>query len=299
VVVDTTRARQLGIGQHRRKNDRIDAEVLATCLEKGLIPEAHVLSQSRQELRLLLGARRALVEARAQAITTIKGLIRARGIRIIGGNAPSFARVVRTTAVDEFTRALVDPMVRALDEFNDQIAVYDEKLEELSARDPVIAMLKTAPGVGVVVAAAFASVVDGAERFDTAHHLESYLGLVPSENTSGHRRIGKITKHGNTYLRAMLVQSALSILRLKKPDPLREWGRAVMARRGMKVAAVALARRLAGVLWAMWRDGTAYEVARVGQASAQGIRDHAQRLEYQAAAVARAARKRLCSSLRS
>ena len=106
VVVDTTRARQLGIGQHRRKNDRIDAEVLATSLEKGLIPEAHVLSESRQELRLYLGARRALVEGRAQSIGTIRGLMRARGVRIIGGNAPSFARIVRGTALDEFTRAV-------------------------------------------------------------------------------------------------------------------------------------------------------------------------------------------------
>lgn len=299
VVVDTTRARQLGIGQHRRKNDRIDAEVLATSLEKGLIPEAHVLSESRQELRLFLGGRRALVEARAEAITTIKGLVRARGIRIVGGHAPSFARIVRETALDEFTRELVQPLVRSLDELNDQIAEYDQKLAALSARDPVTGMLKTAPGVGIVVAAAFVSVVDDPHRFKTAHQLESYLGLVPSEKTSGHRRLGAITKHGNSYLRAMLVQSALSILRLKKPDPLQEWGRAVLARRGMKIAAVALARRLAGVLWAMWRNGTVYEAARVGSASADGVREHAQSLELRASAIARASRKRLLSSLHS
>ena len=136
-----------------------------------------------------------------------------------------------------------------------------------------------------------------AMRFESAHQLESYLGLVPSENTSGHRRIGSITKHGNTYLRALLVQSALSILRLKKPDPLQEWGRAVSTRRGTRIAAIALARRLAGILWAMRRKGTVYEAARVGRASAEGVRDHAQSLEFQAARIARASRKRLASSL--
>ncbi len=246
---------------------------------------------------MFLGARRALVEARAQAIMTTRGFIRARGIRIVGGHAPSFARIVRGMALDEFTRELVDPLVHTMDELNDQIAECDRKVETLCAREPTIAMLKTAPGVGTVVAAAFVSVVDDAHRFQSAHQLESYLGLAPSENTSGQRRIGAITKHGNAYMRSLLVQSALSILRLKKADPLKEWGRAVMARRGLKVAVVALARRLAGVLWAMWRNGTVYEPARVGRASAEGVRDHAQSLEFQAAAIARASRKRLFSSL--
>ncbi len=298
VIVDTTRARQLGIGQHHRKTDRIDAELLARSLEKGLIPAAHVLSEARQELRLHLSVRRSLIEARANEITTIKGLIRARmGIRFRIGRPGAFTSVVAKACLDEPTRALIDPLVRSLADLNDQIAVCDAKLEELSAREPVIARLKTAPGVAAVLAAAFVAVVDDAQRFDHPHKLESYLGLVPSENTSGRRRLGAITKHGNTYLRALLVQGAWSILRLKRSDPLREWGHAVMARRGGKIAAVALARRLAGILWAMWRDGTVYEPARVGTMSASGIRDHAQSLAYQAACIARASRKRPWSTL--
>ncbi len=298
VVVDTTRVRQLGIGQHHRKTDRIDAELLARSLEKGLIPEAHMLSESRQELRFHLSARRSLIEARANQITTIKGLVRATtGIRFRDGRAGSFAGAVRKTPLDEATRTLIEPLVRSLEASNEQIAVCDAKLEALSAREPVIAKLKTVPGVAAILAAAFVSVVDDAQRFENPHKLESYLGLVPSENTSGRRRLGAITKQGNCYLRALLVQGAWSILRLKRPDPLREWGRAVKARRGGKVASVALARRLAGILWALWRDGTVYEPARVGTMSAAGIRDHAQSLAYQAACIARASRKRPWSTL--
>jgi transposase len=242
--------------------------------------------------------RRSLVEARAQGITTIRGLVRASiGVRLRGGHPASFVEGVRRAALGEETRELVDPLVHSLDTLNQQIATCDAKLEELSTREPVIGRLKTAPGVGAILAAAFVSVVDEAARFSDAHRLESYLGLVPSENTSGKRRLGSISKHGNTYLRALLVQAAWSILRMKKPDPLREWGRAVMARRGGCVATVALARRLAGVLWAMWRDGTVYEPARVGPASARGVRKHAQSLEYQASRIALASRKRPQSTL--
>ena len=82
VVVDTTRSRQLGIGQHRRKTDRIDAEVLARALERGGIPVAHVLSPARRELRRVLGVRRALVGTRAQSVTTLRGLVREQGARV-------------------------------------------------------------------------------------------------------------------------------------------------------------------------------------------------------------------------
>jgi len=79
LMVDTTRCRQLGIGQHRRKTDRIDAEVLARAVERGMIPLAHVLSPARQQLRMQLGVRRALVKTRAGYVASIRSLARAHG----------------------------------------------------------------------------------------------------------------------------------------------------------------------------------------------------------------------------
>jgi transposase len=126
--------------------------------------------------------------------------------------------------------------------------------------------ITTAPSVGLVVAAAFVSVVDEARRFEGPHQLESYLGLVPREtSTGGKRKLGSITKQGNPYMRQLLVQSASGILRVgDADDPLRRWGRELAARRGRKIAVVALARGLAGILWAMWRKGTVYDTARLG-----------------------------------
>ena len=103
--------------------------------------------------------------------------------------------------------------------------------------------------------------IDDTQRFRRAHEVEAYLGLVLKELSSGEsQRRGRITKPGNTRMRWVLVQAAVSILRLRDPRTaaLRRWATGIAARRGKKIAVVALARRLAGLLYAMLRDGTTY-----------------------------------------
>jgi hypothetical protein len=140
--------------------------------------------------------------------------------------------------------------------------------------------------VGAVVAASFISVVDEAKRFRHAHQVESYIGLVPGESSSGSkRRLGAITKEGNSYLRSLLVQAAWNIRRKKGDDPLKSWAAKVAERRGKKVAVVALARRLVGVLWAMWRDGTDYDPRELAHEGARGLRKAAREIEQQADAL--------------
>jgi len=266
VLVDTTRTKQIGIRYHGRKTDRIDAELLARAVEQGGIPVAHVLSPARRELRDVLGVRRALVETRAQYITTIRGLARSRGERLGSCAADDFLAKLAKTELCAETRRTIEPLASALQRVAVELARTNARLEQLGRKEPIIEKLTTAPSVGMIVAAAFVSVVDEAHRFQGAHQLESYLGLVPREaSTGGKRKLGSITKQGNSYMRQLLVQSASSILRVgDTQDPLRQWGRAIVARRGRKIAVVALARRLAGILWAMWRKGSVYEPARLG-----------------------------------
>jgi transposase len=293
VMVDTTRTKKLGIGRHGRKTDRIDAEKLARALEAGLIPEAHMLSPHRQELRFHLSVRRALVETRAQYVSEIREIVRARGQRIATCDTPAFVAKVKAATLDEATRALIAPLVTLLEQLAPQIGLAECKLERLSSEEPALQNLMTAPGVALIVGAAFVSVIDDARRFRSAHELESYLGLVPSEDSSGGRqRLGAISKAGNTHLRALLVQAAWSLLRLSADsDPLVRWAQMVAQRRGKRIAVVALARRLAGILWALWRDDTVYDPARVGRASAEGLAAQAQGVEFRAAAMKRAAQK--------
>lgn len=293
VLVDTTRSRQLGIGQHGRKTDRIDAETLARALETGRIPVAHVLSPKRRELRRVLGVRRTLVEARAQLVTTVRGLVREQGGKIPSCNTEHFVSKVREQRLALEMVQLIEPLLVLVEGINTQLANTEEQLAVLCAREPIIGVLTTTPGVGTVVAATFMSVVDEAKRFQGAHQVESYLGLVPSEDSSGgKRRLGAISKKGNSYLRALLVQAAWVILRNgDKSDPLYLWATKLVERRGKRIAVVGLARRLVGVLWAIWRDGTVYDAKHLAQQGARGLRGAVQSLEQQTAALAKAAKK--------
>ncbi len=291
LVVDTTRVKQLGVGHHNRKTDRIDAEVLARAVEKGSVPLAHVLSPHRQALRMQLGVRRGLVETRANHVTMVRGLARAYGVRLPSCAVEDFARQVEGVALGEELRQLVAPLLEVIRLLDPQIMRMDGKLETLCAAEPVVLRLCTAPGVGLIVAAAFVSVIDEAKRFRHAHQVEAYLGLVPSEHTSVHRRVGSITKQGNSYLRALLIQGAWCILRSRGQDPLALWARAIAQRRGKRIAVVALARRLVGVLWAMWRDNTVYDPERLAHAAVCGLKQQVQTLEQQRRALERAARK--------
>ena len=248
VMLDTTRVRQLGIGQHKRKNDRIDAEVIARALGLGRIPMAQVLSPHRRELRLQLSVRRALVETRAQYATTIRGLVRAGGKRLPPCNPENLPLKLDEESLNPTTRLMTEPLVKLLQELTPQIKLVEAKLEQLCEHEPVIAQFQTVPGVALIVAAAFVSVIDDAKRFTDAHQVEAYLGLAPSEHTSGKRKLGAITKQGNSSMRALLIQSAHCIFRLRADDPLKRWGENVEQRRGLKIAVVAVARRLVGIL---------------------------------------------------
>lgn len=114
------------------------------------------------------------------------------------------------------------------------------------------------------MAASFAVVIDNVERFETAKQVRMYLGLVPSENSSGERQQGgRLTLTGNRRLRYLLVEASWSLLRSKKAEraKLQKRTQAIAGRRGKQIAVVALARKLAGIVYAMWRDGTEFGTA--------------------------------------
>jgi len=120
-----------------------------------------------------------------------------------------------------------------------------------------VTRLRSMPSIGPVTALAFVAALDDVTRFQSAHQVQAYLGLVPSEYSSGDRRLrGRITKRGDAWMRWLLVETAWRILRSPNPDlaGLRVWAQQIAERRGKRIATVALARRVASILYAMWRD---------------------------------------------
>ena len=294
LLVDTTRIKQTGVGQHGRKNDRLDAEALARAVEQGRVPLAHVLSPARREIRKKLQVRATLLKCASELIIQIRGMAREQGERIAKCESNHFVAQVQRAALSESTRALVAPLLSALTAVQQQFATIDQEIEALYQKEPVVERLMTAPGVGLIVALAFVSVIDEAKRFHSAHQVESYLGLVPRESSSGGRdkqRLGAITKQGNSMMRALLVQAAWAVLRQNGDDPLKRWAQHVAKRRPKNVAVIALARRLAGLLWAIWRDGSVYEPTLLSQAMSRGQRLKALDAERTASALERAAIK--------
>jgi len=274
VVIDTTRARSIGIGLGRRKTDRRDAEALARALYAGVAPRAHVLSTQAQRLRDVLQARQQLVSHRVQIITMLRGQMQATGTQLPSCSTQSFGHMLRASDIPQVQLPHVQSLLKTLGELDVQIQMLEYQLTNLARQHEAFERLCTVPGVKLIVTLTFIATIDDPYRFGNAHQVQAFLGLVPSEHsTGGRRRTGGITRCGNALARRMLVQAALVMLRSKvaQDDPLVVWAKQIEKRRGHKKAAVALARRLAGVLWAMWIDGTEYDPKGLARESFQGM----------------------------
>jgi transposase len=164
--------------------------------------------------------------------------------------------------VPEPMAAAIEPLVELLGPLEEQLAAVDKSLRERAEGEPVVRRLCGVVGIGPVTAAAYVAAIDDPHRFSEAGEVASYVGLVPRERSSGEQqRRGRITKAGNSRVRSLLVEAGWTVLRGRSPAMarLREWAERIAARRSKQVAAVALARRLARILYAMWRDGVDYK----------------------------------------
>jgi transposase len=266
VMIDTTRSKQMGVGQHKRKNDKLDAKTNAICLERGFIARAHILSEPRQQLRMYLRVRAQLVQTRAKFIAMTRRLLAEEGLSMKRQDAEHFDKALSAVPLTESLRLILHPLREQLRLLTVQIATLDKQIQQLADKESAVERLMTVPGICTLAACAFVSVIDQPERFKHAHQVESYLGLVPSEHsTGGKTRLGGINKAGNSYLRKLLVQSAWVTMRSKQDDPLTAWARSLSERRKKRIAVVAVARRLAGILWAMWKKKTVYDPPSVGR----------------------------------
>jgi transposase len=175
----------------------------------------------------------------------------------------------------EHLRVAAGPLLEVLRVLDEQISRADEKLDEVARSEPLIKRLCLIPSIGPVTSMTFVALLGEFSRFASAKQVRAYLGLVPKEDSSGERQHrGHITKAGNSRMRSLPVEVGWSILSSKKVEVqgLKQWALRIAQRRGKRVAVVALARKLAGILYAMWRDGTRFDPSRVqlGSAAATG-----------------------------
>ena len=265
VVADPNFAAMYATRSRKVKTDKRDARTLAEACRLGAYRPAHRTSDRQRHVRAQLAVREAMVRTRSRYISLISTLLRRDGLRIHNsGYTPTFLKRLARLELSASLREEIAPLVLLLQSLNEQIKQADLRLRALAEGDEVLARLRTVPGVGVVTATSFVSTLDAAARFGGAKQARAYLGLVPSESSSGERqKRGHISKAGPGRARHMLVEAAWTILRRRSAAnaALHDWVAAIAARRGSRVAVVALARKLAGILFAMWRDSTCFAAA--------------------------------------
>jgi transposase len=261
VVADPNFAPMYATRDRRIKIDKRDARALCEACRLGAYRPAHRTSDRQRDVRAHLAVREALIRTRSKYISLIGALARREGCRIEAGPSPSFARRVEQAGLPAHTLVQIEPLLGML-ALNEQIKAADKRLEQIVKADEVVQRLCSVPGVGPVVATTFAATLDDASRFLGAKHVRSYLGLVPREYSSGERqRRGRISKAGSARARSLMVEAAWSLLRWKteRTRALHEWWARIAQRRGKATAVVALARKLAGIMFAVWRDGTEFD----------------------------------------
>ena len=243
----------------KQKTDRQDAELILRLLLEDRFPRVWVPSGENRDLRQLLWHRHRMVQARTRIMNQLQAVALNEGLRCK-------KRLWRDAGREQLESFALAPwanrrrrdLLELLDRLVSTIAELTQAIEREVEKCPEAQRLQTHPGVGALTALAFVLILGRAERFQCGKQIASYLGLVPSEESSGQRRrLGHITKQGNSLLRFLLVEAAQVTVR---SDP--EWRSKyfhLAMRRGRKIAKVAMARRLAVRLYWMWRKGWDYE----------------------------------------
>jgi transposase len=249
------------------KTDRADTLAILEAARNEAIDAVPVKTLEQQALTSLHRLRSAYVADRTARINTVRGILREFGHAIPQG-ARTFVGRARVALDDErLPSELCCELLSALDEidaFRVRIVDLTHRIEAIGDQIPDIKYLRTIPGIGVLTATALVAFVGEPTRFKSGRHFASYLGLTPRESSSGlRRRLGRISKRGNTYLRMLLTHGARTALlaahRTDEPDALQLWALRVQLRSGHNVATIALANRIARIAWRLWRDQRAFQ----------------------------------------
>jgi transposase len=267
IVVPGALVRALGVGARGIKTDDRDAEVLAMAsVRNEQLPSVYLRSETSRHRREILAARATLLKARRSIALSVKSWLRGRLVKIAGrASSAAFCEAVRSAALaqPDGLPTATELLLQTYEHLCEQIESLDETIKQLVEGDPVCTQLMQIPGVGPQVSLALTTHVDDPNRFGNAEQLASYLALVPGEATTGGKIVRTATiKAGPAYLKALLVQGAWSLWRARPNEPMVVWARRIADKRGKRIAILALARKLATVMWSMWKHGTAYDPSR-------------------------------------
>jgi len=253
----------------RNKTDQTDAKGMLEAYRNKDIKPVPVKNIEQQSITALHRVRSTWVASRTARINTLRGLVRELGIFIPVGASKVVPVVLEL--IEDADSALPDALRQCFHEVCLEIRDYEKRisgiegqLRALSKQMPTVVLLLTIPGIGLLTSTALVALVGDIQRFRSARHFASFLGLTPRLRGSGlSLHLGRISKQGDRYLRALLTHGARSVLlragRMEKPDRLRAWALRVYSRRGHNKATIAIANKLARTVWAVWKHNTEFK----------------------------------------
>jgi transposase len=247
----------------RSKNDRIDAEAISEAALRPSMRFVPVKSAEAQAQAMILSVRELLVKQHTQLVNALRGHAAEFGVIVAKGTGHVEAlleRIAADPAVPAAAREMFAELGERIGELTTRLAALDRKLAKLHKTNPVSQLLAAVPGIGPIGALSLAMTVD-ASQFKSGRHFAAWLGLTPKQNSTGGKpRLGGISRQGNERLRQLVVLGATAVVRLAKPGHRfgTAWLLGLLQRRPKKLAAVALANKMARVVWAMMTSGEAY-----------------------------------------
>jgi transposase len=247
----------------RGKNDRNDAEAICEAAGRPGMSTVAVKSADDQAEAMVLSLRELLVRQRTQTINALRG--HAAEFGVIAAKGPAnistlMARLDKDEQLPKAARPMLDMLAEHVRDLDTKITALDAKLQQAARACPVAQRLMQVPGIGPVGAITLSLTVDAAQ-FEDGRHFAAWLGLTPKErSTGGRQRLGGISRQGNERLRQLLVVGAMAVIRHAKPGSksASAWLLNLLERKPRKVAAVALANKMARIVWAMMARGEAY-----------------------------------------
>jgi transposase len=242
----------------KQKTDRQDAQLLLRLMIEDRFPRIWVADAENRDLRQLLWHRHRLVQMRTRVMNQLHVVALNEGLRRKKALwRPAGRNQLESLILAPWASRRRQDLLDLLDQLSPKIQELTRALEDEVQKRPVTRRLMTHPGVGPLTALAFELVIGSPERFHCGKQIASYVGLVPSEESSGdRRRLGHISKQGNSLLRYLLVEAAQVTVRSHQHWRSKFFHLAM--RRGRKIAKVAMARKLAVHLYWMWRQGWDY-----------------------------------------
>jgi transposase len=249
----------------RQKNDAADAEAICEAAQRPTMRFVVPKSEQAQAAAVVFRARDLLVKQRTQIINALRGHLTEFGIVVAKGPAhvPQLVRAVEDGAepIPELARPILQGLIEMLQALDDRLAGLDREIAQRAKEDATARRLMTIPGVGPVTATALAALAPPAETFKRGRDFAAWVGLTPLQHsTGGKQKLGATSKMGERTLRRLLILGASGVLRwaARNGAPAGSWIARMVSRKPPMLVRVALANKMARVIWALMAKGGIY-----------------------------------------